>query len=85
MAETLVAADITNLELTMTVPGAVEIIAKLVKRFGDRTLVGAGTVLDVAAPRPASLPGRRSSSAPGWTCPRWPTAARRASPSSRAR
>jgi 2-dehydro-3-deoxyphosphogluconate aldolase/(4S)-4-hydroxy-2-oxoglutarate aldolase len=49
MADTLVAANITNLELTMTVPGAVEIIARLVKRFGDRTMVGAGTVLDVKA------------------------------------
>ena len=33
-------------EITMTVPGAVELIAELVKDVGDSVLVGAGTVLD---------------------------------------
>ena len=70
MAETLVAADITNLELTLTVPGAVEVIAKLVKRFGDRT---AGRRRHRAGRRrrrrPASPPARRSSSAPALDLP----------------
>ena len=37
---------ISILEITMTVPGAVEVIAKVSARFGDDALVGAGTVLD---------------------------------------
>jgi 2-dehydro-3-deoxyphosphogluconate aldolase / (4S)-4-hydroxy-2-oxoglutarate aldolase len=39
------------LEITMTVPGAVRVIEQLVKRFGDETIVGAGTVLDPEAAR----------------------------------
>jgi 2-dehydro-3-deoxyphosphogluconate aldolase / (4S)-4-hydroxy-2-oxoglutarate aldolase len=69
MAEALVAADITNLELTMTVPGAVEIIAKLVKRFGDRTLVGAGTVLDVASAQACIAAGAAFIISPGLDLP----------------
>jgi 2-dehydro-3-deoxyphosphogluconate aldolase/(4S)-4-hydroxy-2-oxoglutarate aldolase len=34
------------LEITMTVPGAVEVIRRVVEEFGPRVLVGAGTVLD---------------------------------------
>ena len=34
------------LEITLTVPGAVQIIAALTSRFSDDTLIGAGTVLD---------------------------------------
>jgi len=37
---------ITVVEITMTVPGAVEVIAELVKTAGSEVLVGAGTVLD---------------------------------------
>jgi 2-dehydro-3-deoxyphosphogluconate aldolase/(4S)-4-hydroxy-2-oxoglutarate aldolase len=34
------------LEVTMTVPGAIEVIERLAREFGDETLIGAGTVLD---------------------------------------
>ena len=34
------------LEITMTVPGAVQIIKTLTHRLGDTTLIGAGTVID---------------------------------------
>lgn len=37
---------ISVLEITMTVPGAIDVIAKVSARFGDEALVGAGTVLD---------------------------------------
>ena len=37
---------IAVLEITMTVPGAVAVIAEVTKRFGNDALVGAGTVLD---------------------------------------
>lgn len=33
-------------EITMTVPGAIKAIAAVEKRFGDKVLVGAGTVTD---------------------------------------
>jgi 2-dehydro-3-deoxyphosphogluconate aldolase/(4S)-4-hydroxy-2-oxoglutarate aldolase len=44
-------AGIPILEITMTVPGAVRVIEKLSKRYGDEVLVGAGTVLDPEAAR----------------------------------
>ncbi|HKB67499.1 MAG TPA: bifunctional 4-hydroxy-2-oxoglutarate aldolase/2-dehydro-3-deoxy-phosphogluconate aldolase [Pyrinomonadaceae bacterium] len=34
------------LEVTMTVPGAIEVIRALAEEYGDEVLVGAGTVLD---------------------------------------
>jgi 2-dehydro-3-deoxyphosphogluconate aldolase/(4S)-4-hydroxy-2-oxoglutarate aldolase len=34
------------LEITMTVPGAIDVIAQVCKRYGDDVVVGAGTVLD---------------------------------------
>jgi 2-dehydro-3-deoxyphosphogluconate aldolase / (4S)-4-hydroxy-2-oxoglutarate aldolase len=40
------AGGIPILEITLTVPGAIEIIRELTQRLGDDTLVGAGTVLD---------------------------------------
>ena len=46
VAEAISEGGIPVLEITMTVPGAVTVIAELSKRFGDQVLVGAGTVLD---------------------------------------
>jgi 2-dehydro-3-deoxyphosphogluconate aldolase/(4S)-4-hydroxy-2-oxoglutarate aldolase len=43
--EVLLAAGVSICEVTMTVPGAIGVIAKLVDRFGDRAIIGAGTVL----------------------------------------
>jgi 2-dehydro-3-deoxyphosphogluconate aldolase/(4S)-4-hydroxy-2-oxoglutarate aldolase len=37
---------ITTIEVTMTVPNAVELIENLAKDYGDEILIGAGTVLD---------------------------------------
>ena len=45
----LVQGGLSGLEVTMTVPGAHEVIATLRKDFGDRVLVGAGTVTSVSA------------------------------------
>lgn len=42
----LKAGGLDVLEVTMTVPGAIEVIRILAKEFGDDALVGAGTVLD---------------------------------------
>jgi len=45
-AEALLAGGVSVLEITMTVPDAVSVVAALVARFGTRALVGAGTVLN---------------------------------------
>ena len=46
VVEAIKAGGVSILEITMTVPGAVQVIEQLVQRFGDETVVGAGTVLD---------------------------------------
>ena len=42
----LVAGGVTACEITMTVPGAIDAIAKTSKALGDDCIVGVGTVLD---------------------------------------
>jgi 2-dehydro-3-deoxyphosphogluconate aldolase/(4S)-4-hydroxy-2-oxoglutarate aldolase len=42
---------VSLLEITMTVPGAVQLIEKVAKRYGAEALVGAGTVLDAETAR----------------------------------
>jgi 2-dehydro-3-deoxyphosphogluconate aldolase/(4S)-4-hydroxy-2-oxoglutarate aldolase len=44
----MVAGGIDVVEITMTVPGACNLIETLSARYGERVLVGAGTVLDAA-------------------------------------
>jgi 2-dehydro-3-deoxyphosphogluconate aldolase/(4S)-4-hydroxy-2-oxoglutarate aldolase len=46
VVEALMEAGLTVAEITMTVPRAIEAIASVAKRFGDKVLVGAGTVTD---------------------------------------
>ena len=53
VVEALMEAGLTVAEITMTVPGAMEAIASVAKRFGDNVLVGAGTVTDVKTVRKA--------------------------------
>jgi 2-dehydro-3-deoxyphosphogluconate aldolase/(4S)-4-hydroxy-2-oxoglutarate aldolase len=45
-AEAVVAGGISVLEVTMTVPGAIEAIRNAVRNLGPDVIVGAGTVLD---------------------------------------
>src|SRR5579884_2451239 len=47
-AEAVAAGGIPIVEITMTVPGAVEVIGELARSLGSEVLVGAGTVLDAA-------------------------------------
>jgi 2-dehydro-3-deoxyphosphogluconate aldolase/(4S)-4-hydroxy-2-oxoglutarate aldolase len=42
----LKAGGLDVLEITMTVPGAIEVIRTLAREYGAETLIGAGTVLD---------------------------------------
>ena len=46
VVEALAEAGLVVAEITMTVPRAIEAIAAVKKQFGDRVLVGAGTVTD---------------------------------------
>jgi 2-dehydro-3-deoxyphosphogluconate aldolase / (4S)-4-hydroxy-2-oxoglutarate aldolase len=46
VVEALMEAGLIVAEITMTVPGAIEAIASVAKRFGSKVLVGAGTVTD---------------------------------------
>ncbi|HHY46426.1 MAG TPA: bifunctional 4-hydroxy-2-oxoglutarate aldolase/2-dehydro-3-deoxy-phosphogluconate aldolase [Firmicutes bacterium] len=45
------------IEITMTTPGALEVVAAVAKRFRDEVIVGAGTVLDPETARMAILAG----------------------------
>lgn len=44
--EAVSAGGVPIVEITMTVPGAIEVIAELAKTSGKQILIGAGTVLD---------------------------------------
>jgi 2-dehydro-3-deoxyphosphogluconate aldolase/(4S)-4-hydroxy-2-oxoglutarate aldolase len=46
VVEAIKAAGLPILEITMTVPRAVQLIETLAARYGDEAIVGAGTVLD---------------------------------------
>jgi 2-dehydro-3-deoxyphosphogluconate aldolase/(4S)-4-hydroxy-2-oxoglutarate aldolase len=48
---------VSVLEITMTVPRAVDVIAQVTARYGDDALVGAGTVLDAETARTCILNG----------------------------
>src|SRR5436305_10229143 len=58
-ADAIRAGGIPILEITMTVPGAIDLIADLTRRLGEDTLVGAGTVLDAAGARACLDAGAR--------------------------
>ncbi|REK31436.1 MAG: bifunctional 4-hydroxy-2-oxoglutarate aldolase/2-dehydro-3-deoxy-phosphogluconate aldolase [Planctomycetota bacterium] len=59
VSEALIAGGVTNLEITLTVPRADEVIRQVVDAVGDRALVGAGTVLDLATAQRAVDAGAR--------------------------
>ncbi len=46
VVDAIKAGGVSLLEITMTVPGAVQVIEELTRRFADEAIVGAGTVLD---------------------------------------
>jgi 2-dehydro-3-deoxyphosphogluconate aldolase/(4S)-4-hydroxy-2-oxoglutarate aldolase len=48
VTEALVSGGVAAIEITMTVPGALDVIRAIVARFGADVLVGAGTVTEVA-------------------------------------
>lgn len=48
LSEALIAGGVVAIEITMTTPNAIAAVAEVRARFGDRALVGVGTVLDAA-------------------------------------
>lgn len=62
----LIAGGIPVCEITMTVPGAVDLIRELSSDLGDQALVGAGTVLDAARASECIEAGARFIVSPGF-------------------
>jgi 2-dehydro-3-deoxyphosphogluconate aldolase/(4S)-4-hydroxy-2-oxoglutarate aldolase len=52
-------------EITMTVPGALRALEKVADQFGDKLVLGAGTVLDTETARACMLAGAEFLVAPG--------------------
>ena len=46
VVEAMVAGGITVIEVTMTVPGAIDVLRELKRTYGDKLLLGSGTVTD---------------------------------------
>ncbi|HMC54424.1 MAG TPA: bifunctional 4-hydroxy-2-oxoglutarate aldolase/2-dehydro-3-deoxy-phosphogluconate aldolase [Gemmatimonadaceae bacterium] len=59
VVEALAEAGLTIAEVTMTVPDAIPVIGQVAKRFGERVLVGAGTVTDAETARRSIDAGAR--------------------------
>ena len=59
VVDAIKAGGVSLLEITMTIPGAVEVIEQLGKRFGEEAIVGAGTVLDPEIARACINAGAR--------------------------
>ncbi|MBX7165511.1 MAG: bifunctional 4-hydroxy-2-oxoglutarate aldolase/2-dehydro-3-deoxy-phosphogluconate aldolase [Pirellulales bacterium] len=57
VAEALAAGGIDAIEITFTVPRAVQVLEQVADRLGDRILLGAGTLLDSETARAAILAG----------------------------
>jgi 2-dehydro-3-deoxyphosphogluconate aldolase / (4S)-4-hydroxy-2-oxoglutarate aldolase len=53
------AGGVTIFEITMTVPGAVEVMEQVARRLGSEVVMGAGTVLDPETARACILAGAR--------------------------
>jgi 2-dehydro-3-deoxyphosphogluconate aldolase/(4S)-4-hydroxy-2-oxoglutarate aldolase len=56
-ADALLAGGVTAIEITMTTPGALEIIRSARERYGSEVLFGVGSVLDPETARAAILAG----------------------------
>jgi 2-dehydro-3-deoxyphosphogluconate aldolase/(4S)-4-hydroxy-2-oxoglutarate aldolase len=63
-ADAILAGGVQAIEVTMTTPGALEVIAEARKRYGAELLFGAGTVLDPETGRAAILAGAQFVVAP---------------------
>lgn len=57
VAEALLAGGVDVMEVTFTVPKAVQVLQRVAEKLGNRVLLGAGTVLDCETARIALLSG----------------------------
>ena len=46
VADAFLEGDVNIIEVTMSVPGAVDVVKQLVEKIGDKVLIGTGTVVD---------------------------------------
>ncbi|MHA1943734.1 MAG: bifunctional 4-hydroxy-2-oxoglutarate aldolase/2-dehydro-3-deoxy-phosphogluconate aldolase [Candidatus Thorarchaeota archaeon] len=46
VADAFLAGEVNIIEVTMSVPGAVGVVEELVEKFGDKVLIGTGTVVN---------------------------------------
>jgi 2-dehydro-3-deoxyphosphogluconate aldolase / (4S)-4-hydroxy-2-oxoglutarate aldolase len=56
-ATALYEGGVTGMEVTMTTPNALQVISDVRKKFGDKVLIGVGSVLDTETCRAAILAG----------------------------
>src|SRR5438309_10886014 len=64
VARALADGGVTVIEITMTVPNALEVLRQVTQALGDRLLPGAGTILDTETGRAAPLAGAECVVAP---------------------
>lgn len=57
VAGALYEGGVTGMEVTMTTPNALQVISDVTKRFGDKILMGVGSILDTETCRAAILAG----------------------------
>lgn len=57
VAEALVAGGVASMEVTMTTPNALGVVTEATRHFGERILMGVGSVLDAETCRAALLAG----------------------------
>jgi 2-dehydro-3-deoxyphosphogluconate aldolase/(4S)-4-hydroxy-2-oxoglutarate aldolase len=57
VADAIKAGGVTLIEITMSVPGALDAIKKLAQKYKDDIIMGAGTILDTETGRAALLAG----------------------------
>src|SRR5215510_4383760 len=57
VARALADGGVSVIEITMTVPGALDVVRQVREALGDRILLGAGTILDAETARAALLAG----------------------------
>lgn len=67
IAEGCLAGGIDVMEISYTLPNAGDVISALTKTFGDKMLIGAGTILDAETCRMAILEGAKFIIAPNFS------------------
>jgi 2-dehydro-3-deoxyphosphogluconate aldolase / (4S)-4-hydroxy-2-oxoglutarate aldolase len=57
IADAVKEGGVSFIEITMTVPGAIEVVKELAQKYRDEIIIGAGTILDPETGRVALLAG----------------------------